>query len=513
MGKKQKPYGIERSYWDSDYLCNNCGELIYYDLKTKGEYCFNTQCGEYPDSIELYSTEEEGLKRVNGQLKNIEKRLGDIVRTCDYNSLALALLDNRRQIVQDFFSSGKMRFDDFLHLNETLLLIKQYKSLGIRKSPLVFGAILQLSKRFIRHLDMLDGLKEGRYLLAKKPSNRLFQMKYFDIIVNEIWPGYGLVNPETAPDPKDFHYHEAIRKSIRPVGEVLGTDLALYFDQLWPLAISLQYYFKRNYRASLQYQYDITAVDIANILSIIASLKNNQLNIIPSINVLRHFIAQPIRSKAYESFIDLLSGDNNKVPIVFRINGNIAFDRRTLLLFLVFTNSQFADAQVGINGPQRIAQLKQGAGRIYENLFKGIVEGFGYLCLPSSINIGGRDYDIIGYSEAIKEIVLIETKFKDPSPSSLSARTLVKQELTYEEDGLLPQAIKQQERYDLITQRGELFRDKLGLQNDIKEYNIRAYVVTKYTPLISRYRNVRVLSEKEIIEKGLAPRVGLEPTA
>jgi len=120
--------------------------------------------------------------------------------------------------------------------------------------------------------------------------------------------------------------------------------------------------------------------------------------------------------------------------------------------------------------------------------------------LPTSIKIGGSEYDVIAFSEEKQEILLLETKFKDPSPSSFSAKKLIEQEFTTDKYGLLPQVKKHQERYDLLAQQGKLFQRRLGLQNAIQRYGTWACFVTKYTPLISRYRNVSVISDKDFMK-------------
>ncbi|MFQ5827009.1 MAG: hypothetical protein ACE5IA_06600, partial [Dehalococcoidia bacterium] len=63
--------------------------------------------------------------------------------------------------------------------------------------------------------------------------------------------------------------------------------------------------------------------------------------------------------------------------------------------------------------------------------------------------------------------------------------------------GLLPQAIKHQERYDLIFQKPMLFQAKLGLKSNIAEYAVKAYLVTKFTPLMNSYGNVSIMSEQQ----------------
>lgn len=503
MEMDDKPYGINCS-WDSEYLCKKCGGLLYYDMETKEDHCFNSQCQDYPKGIEIYGTEEADLKLLNSQLADKERGLGQIISTCDYKILALFLLERRRRIVQKFFTSGIMHIDDFLFSNEILLFIQKYKSLGIRNDPLTFKAILHLYRKYSEQLRLIEDLKEGRYLLARKPiKNKIFRLKYYDVIIDEIWSSYGLVNLQSSTDVDDFRYHEVIGKIVKSQGTKISADFAPYFDRLWPFAVSFQYLVKRNYSTSLKYQYSVTPTDLANILSIIFSLKDNNLITVPLVNLLKHFIIQPVRDKNITDFVNMLSGNNDKIPIVFKTDGSIILDRRTLLLFFMLMYGQHLESDFDVSGQQRIAQHKQEAGSEYEIYFKDKLEKTGYFCLPPSTNIGGRDYDVIAFSEPNKEVLLIETKFKDPSPSSLSGNTLIEQEFIYEKYGLLPQVIAHQERYDLLIAEGDLFQRKLGLQNNIQNYFIKAYFITKYTPLISYYGDVRVISEKEFFEKEL----------
>ena len=302
------------------------------------------------------------------------------------------------------------------------------------------------------------------------------------------------------PKSTTFRYHEVIEKIINESPTIAGRDYANLFDRLWPFAVSAQYFYKKNYRTTLQYQYDVTAVDLANILSIVASLRNTELTVLPALNVLRHFIEQPMREKSWKDFINMLSGHNNTIPIVSVINGNLVLDRLTLLLFLFILNTKFKDTFLDVSGPQRMAQLKTETGAEYERYFKEIMVKSGYSCPPTSLNVGGEDFDVIAVSEENKDILLIETKFKDPSPSSFSGYTLVDQELTYPKYGLIPQAIKQQKRYEFVGVNNKLFEKILCLKEKIQDYQIRAYLLTKHTPLISRYKDVQILSGSEFID-------------
>lgn len=496
------PYDIT-CFWDSVYLCKRCGNLLYYDMDTKQDFCLNTQCQDYPSSVDIFATGMEDLKQFNAELADKEAELGQIIRTCDYNVLVVFLLEYRRRIVERFFSIGKMKFEEFLLSNDLLLFSQKYKSLGIRKDRETFHTILQLFTVYAGISKMIEDIKEGRYLLARIPFNKIFRMKYFDVIINEIWASYGLVNIESNLDINTFKYHEVIQNIVGSKSTLISADYAQYFDKLWPFAISTQYLFKRNYQSSLKYQYSVTSTDLANILSIIFSLKNNKLTSVSLINWFNHFVLQPIRDKNVTEFINMLSGDGNNVPIVMKIGTHILLDRPTMLLFFVLMYSQHLPSAIDVSGQQRITQSKQKIGHDFEESIKDKLTNKGYTCLSASSKIAGKDYDIVAILEAKQEILLIETKFKDPSPSSLTKDTLITQEFLEEKYGLLPEVIKHQRRYDLLKQKGKLFEAKLKLTKNIDDYSVTAYFVTKYTPLINRYGDIQVLSEKEFLSKSL----------
>jgi len=496
MTTNDAPYGIKVP-WDSAYLCKRCGGLIYYDINTKRQACLNSECQDYPKEIEVYGTTEADLKFLSSQFAQIETNLGQMVRTCDYRFLALSLLQMRRNIVNKFFTSGRMHIDSFLVSNDILSFIPKYKSLGIRKDAKTLKTIVQLYKGYSDNLKMTEDLKEGRYVSTRKPPKHLFRLKYYDVVLEEIWPSYGLVDIKSMPNVNGFRYHQVIQKLISKQGTITTTDYGPLFDNLWPFAIGFQYLVKRNPATSLKYQYAVTPTDLANILSIIASLTDNEVKTLPIVNLLVHFIRQPQRDKDFTDFIGMLSGDSGKAPILFKTNGDVMLDRRTMLLFFVLLHTQHIASSATPSGQQAINLHKQQAGTEYETYLKTKLEEKGYRCMPRSTRIAIRDYDEIGISESKREILLVETKFKDPSSSSFSRHTLIDQEFTLAEDGLLPQAIKHQERYDLIFEKPLLFQAKLGLKSNIADYAIKAYLVTKFTPLMHSYGNIRIMSERQ----------------
>jgi hypothetical protein len=158
--ENSKPYNIDCN-WDSNYLCKKCGSLLYYTFITKEINCLNVQCKDFPSGVELFSTKEADLTLLNKQSASIEKALGQIVNTCDYNRLVMQLLENRKQIIDNFITSGIMPIDEFLISNEILFFVKKHKSLGMRNDKLTFNGFLQLFISYYHNLTLIENIKEG----------------------------------------------------------------------------------------------------------------------------------------------------------------------------------------------------------------------------------------------------------------------------------------------------------------------------------------------------------------
>ncbi len=458
-------------------------------------------CPTYPKDVELYATGRDNLKLVDSQFAEREKNLGQVISACDYQSLLRFLLERRRRLIGKFFSSGYMNIDDFLFSNELLLTVQKYKSYGIRQDLMQFNAVVQIYKSYRKYLDFLEDIKDGRYLLSRNPPNNVFRLKYCDVIYGEILTSYGLVQLKSVAGVDLFHYHDVIETRLRENPALITTDYAPFFEHLWPLAVSIEYLTKHNYQSSLMYQYSVTPTDMANILSVIFSMKDDRLTPIPVFNLFQHYLAQPVRDRSFTDFLNLLSGGGTKIPIVFVDGDTIMLDRKTLYIFFILMLSQYLSSGGISSGQQSIARHKQQAGTDFEYYMKEKLEKNGYRCLPPSTNICGRDYDLIAISEARGEIILAETKFRDPSPSSFSNSTLIKQEFTDERSGLLQQSMRHQERYSLFFEQAGIFKQILGLNREAVSYSVRGYVITKFKPLISRYGDILIESKREFLSR------------
>jgi hypothetical protein len=95
--------------------------------------------------------------------------------------------------------------------------------------------------------------------------------------------------------------------------------------------------------------------------------------------------------------------------------------------------------------------------------------------------------------------LIVEAKYRDLTTSSFSKGRLVSQELLGE-DGVIAWAVNQQERLDLMPSNPGRFSEKLKFKSNFNEYQLKAFVVTKFAPLIKKYRQVDVLSYPEFVQ-------------
>jgi hypothetical protein len=69
--------------------------------------------------------------------------------------------------------------------------------------------------------------------------------------------------------------------------------------------------------------------------------------------------------------------------------------------------------------------------------------------------------------------------------------------------GLLAEADRQWRRLKYFKREPEKFRRHLNPQRDWKEYEVRAYLVTRYIPLIDCYRDTKIISASDFISSEL----------
>jgi len=150
---------------------------------------------------------------------------------------------------------------------------------------------------------------------------------------------------------------------------------------------------------------------------------------------------------------------------------------------------------------QIVADKKNESAVSFEGKIRDELTKKGYCTPSSSIRAGGHQYDVIAVKEDRRRVLIIEAKYKDFSPSSISGKNLLSHEVYDEQEGLLTEAITQLVRFEFFVSHPQGFLQRVQFKQPIKDYEACAFIVTKYLPLISKYRTIRICSFDDFLEK------------
>jgi len=494
------------SDYDSEYLCKDCGSLLYVKVEDGLDICVNRNCRKFPQGLEFYDPTESGSPQLYRELDAARTGLLLNIKRCDPHELALYAYEKRRALIAFALKPGVMlSLPDFFALGELLMVFNSEPPSGHEKDGALSESICQQAKKLTEELNFIDDLKEGRYFWIKGSGKpKMLVMKYLNVI-RDMQKSYGLTSSASIKDISDLFKFQDIQELVTKDVELLpGVDHADFLDSMWPYVLTLRYAFALNYRTAKHYSYECDVTDVAALLSFFLSIPNNNTLIVPISNAKRHYTAQPKAIKSFEDFLNEYVSSDENVPIMARIGDRIIMDRLTLLFFIIYLHGHYeVSGAKRTGGSPRIHKKKEETGRAFEHHLRSKIAEHGYEGPNEPVEVKIFEYDIIKVSETKKRIVLVDAKFRDPSPSSISAHTLVQQELLDPSQGLLVEAKRQSDRLKFFNDNPEVFRECLNLKADWQEYEVRAYVITKHVPLISRYKDIKIVSASDLLRSEL----------
>jgi hypothetical protein len=494
------------SDYDSEYLCKECGSLLYVKEEEGSNVCVNKDCGRFPQGLEFYDPTESGSPQLYQELDTARAKLLSEMKRCDPTELALYIYEKRKALIAFAIKPGIMlSIPDLLSLGEFLMMLNSEPPNGNEQDKTLFESVYQQAKRLTKYLNFIDDLKEGRYIWIKGSGKpKALVMKYLNII-SDMQKSYGLVSSASVKDISELFEFEDIQELVTTGVELApGVDHADFLDSLWPYVLTLRYAFALNYRTAKQYRYECDVSDVAALLSFFLSVPNNNTLTVPISKAERHYAVQPKAVKAFEDFLKEYVSNSEKVPIMARVGDRIIMDRLTLLFFIIYLHGHYeVSGTKKTGGSVRIHKKKEETGRAFEQHLRSKIAEHGYEGPDEPVKVKTFEYDIIKVSETKKRIILVDAKFRDPSPSSISAHTLIQQELLDPNQGLLTETKRQLDRLNFFNDNPEVFRECLNLKVDRQEYEVRGYVVTKHVPLISRYKNIKIVSASDLLRSEL----------
>lgn len=488
----------------SDFLCTECKSLLYFDVKNNDEVCVNPDCILYPPFLKLHDVSQAEVLRK--ELRNKEAILKlRIIRT--YKPSFIRFLYEQRSITtKNVLTQGRAEFEKLLLIDELLILVNSLNFNGrIRDSPSFFR-ILRDYAQFFGVENFIEDVENHHVLLSADKG--VYMLKYWEVIM-ELYKSYGIVVGR-ATDTTDVFKHDKIDRQTREeIDFQLDTDIVKFFEQVFNHITALKYTLERYYRTAKQHDYDPSGLDIAVLLGLFFSARGKTI-FGQRKELRRHYDVTCFHSKVkgnFNSFEDNYVTSKKNAPIIVCDGTSYIFDRETILFYLFYlvgTNRRKVEGQRD-TGEERIVKKKQQAAVVFEKYVREHLRKCGFTGPEEPLIVSEQnekhEYDVIGVKESSKEIVLVEAKYRDFSPSSLTGRTLIQQELLEEDSGLLVEAIRHQARLEFFQKYFDRFEKELSLQSPRDQYSISAWIVTKHPPLISKYRQVSIIVYDEFCEK------------
>ena len=477
----------------SDYLCTECKKPLYFELNSKEEVCVNPKCILRSPLLGFHDVSQANV--LKKQMKDKESKLKLRIIRSDRRSFIRFLHQQRRAIAKELIAKGRVQFEKLLSIDEMLILTNSLNLVGRERSLSSFTKILKGYEQFFSEQNFIEDIENLRVLLSL--DKNVYMLKYWDAVM-ELYRSYGIIPGRQTDLSTVFRYAKIDQQAKVKVEFQFGMDLAKLFEQQFDHITALKYVFERHYRTSKQHRYDPTGLDIASLLGLFFSVKSDVEYW--SREPLRRHYERTVSGKGdFEHFVHEYATSKENAPLIVFDGTSFIFDKETLLFYipyLIGQNRRKVEGQIA-TGEEKVMKKKQEAAAIFEDHVRSHLKKRGFTGPEKPLVISERnekhEYDIIGIKENSQEIVLVEAKYRDLSPSSLAGKTLVQQELLDEDNGLLAEAVKHQARLNFFDRYRERFKRELSLESLTDQYHASAWIVTKHPPLISKYRQVSII--------------------
>ena len=486
----------------SDFLCTECKSPLYYELESKEEVCANPDCILYPPLLKFHDVSK--AKFLRNQMKKRYSNLKLRIMRTDKSSFTRFLYQQRRDVTRELIYKGRAKFDKLLVIDEMLILANSIGIVGRNHSISYFTQVLKDYQQFFKEKNFIEDLENLRVLLSTE--DKVYMLKYWNAIM-QLYRSYGIIPEGTSDLSNVFKHAEIDSQAKEEVDLRLGMDIGKLFEQKFNLITAFKYVLERYYRTSKQHQYDPTGLDIAVLLGLFFSAKMGDVERWSRESVRLHYERTANGKGDFRDFENQYINSKATTPIIAFDGKSYIFDKETLLfytLYLIGRNRRKVEGQKA-TGEETIMKKKQEAAIVFEDYLKKHLRSSGFIVPNEALVISEHnekyEYDVIGVKEDAKEIVLVEAKYRDFSPSSLTGKTLIEQELLEEENGLFIEAIKHQARLDFLKKYPKRSKRELSVGSSPEKYNVSAWIVTKHLPLISKYRQVQVVVYDEFCEK------------
>jgi len=476
----------------SEYLCE-CGNLLYRNLDKK-EYCLNKKCNK-----------DKYIKNIKRDYQKAEEKFNELIIKIKLKSFQFGpyfhkfLFEQQNKIVLELFSKGKIKIGNFLYISYLLFLTKNISFKGRNNRINSFNKFLKENYSTFNSYLFFQDIKEENYILIDtiEGENHPLTLKYLEAI-REQQREYGLIG-DNNPD-NSFQYEKIGVENIERVPFKKGEDLERYFENFFKLIIQIDMITKTNYQFKELFDRRFNKSSIVGLLSLFYSAKTLKgLNIITKKELKKELRDIEFSDEEINDFFKFILGDKNKIPLVLDDGERIIYSKGMLFIMALKFLGYLQEKPL-------VVKLKRNMGFVFEEKIREILRNKGYL-IP--FNKGFKlfkkslDYDVIAINPAKKKIFIIESKYTDLPSSAFSAKNLLNIKLKDNKFGEIPICERQSKRKKELSENLTRFEEKCkdeGMKLEIKDFEVEALVILKFTPLLSNYNNIKLISFNELMK-------------
>jgi hypothetical protein len=477
----------------SDYLCTECKVPLYFEVGNESlDICPNGKCILHEPGLEF-----QDLSKADTLREEMKEKWQDLCqRIAQTSQLSFIeyLFKERDTLVLGSVRSLKIEFRKILAIDDLLIHVCSDPPLGKQDNLSVFSSILSDYNDLFIHTCFVEDMENERYLFSTE--KKVYVLKYWPAILSFLRT-HGIVSGMDRSISEAFGYHDIEQKAKEKVELRIGEDWAKHFQQMFDFIINLGYMFEYQYLTAKQHKYDPTGIDLATLLGLWASTQQ-EIEAWNLESVKKHFDRTSGGQESFGNFHEKYMSGKSLAPVMVFNGRDYLVGRWTTLLYFLYSvgiNKRLSIGQIR-SGGRDIAAKREEASLIFEARVREQLKKSGFRVLDDSLKVKEQneehEYDAIGVNEASSQVIIVEAKYRDFAPSSISGKTLIKQELT-DEDRLLDWASDAQSKLEFFRKYGSRFKRELSLNKETKDYESSIWVVTKHKPLISKYHSVRIL--------------------
>lgn len=403
-----------------------------------------------------------------------------------------------------------------LSIGELLLTLNTLRPNGALSSISSLEYIIKQVREIRIIRNFIDDCRTRRHLMVRSRIMAHENNGFFPLTLKYLGTHYtdmkaaGLVSKVPSVDASNLFLYEDIDFSDMNI-EVRANeeDAARMFESLVPTSLQLDRLFKANLRTSEQYKHNRNPYAMSVLMGWYLKTTDSSevyLESDPELaaSLTAHF--RQVGSEDYtgEAFLEEFVESKTLVPFGVRIPDGILLDKMTLLFMMIYIYAQPVPPYFIRTAGYSSALNAYTTSR--SNLFVNWLEErlrYAGLAVPIKNQEFAADgerheYDLIIVDESDKTILLVEAKYRNVAQSSVTGINLVKNELEGKR-GLIYEAVRHDKRLAFFEMHTDKFEPHLCLVHDVDMYQVKALIVTKSTPILSRLDRVELVEAMDFL--------------